>query len=143
MATRKAVPVKRKPRTELTAAKREELENLLLEYKQFTSGAKELADLAAERKAEVQKIIETLDEDHQSVEAHNAKVTMVRPTSKDVNLDRLKEFVTRAVFGQITDTVLDTKAFEQAVLSGKISPEAAADVTTVTPKKSYVKITVK
>lgn len=69
------------------------------------------------------------------------KITIVRPTSLKFNEEKLKEKLSDKQWRQITKTVLDKKAIEDAVARGKIDISIISANSVEVASKPYLRIT--
>ena len=69
------------------------------------------------------------------------KVTIVRPTSIEIDEEGLKKALTASQWKAITTLSLDKKKLEDNVARGKIDIDVVANNSTEKPKKPYLKIT--
>jgi hypothetical protein len=72
-----------------------------------------------------------------SVETDKAKVTVVRSTSRSINIEALRALVEPEVFERITKVAVDWKLFDVA------APDEAIEIVEVKDKAPYLKVTVK
>jgi hypothetical protein len=95
------------------------------------------ARLAEEKAALMAELIESGET---TVETPDAKVTLVRPTKRTVELGRLKEVLSRPAFDKVTQRSIHWSRFDAMADLGKLPKEARAlvEVTDATP---YVRIT--
>ena len=74
-------------------------------------------------------------------EENQVKVTIVRPTTLKFNEDGLQKSLTPAQWRQVTKTVLDKKALEDAVARGKVDIGIVGKNSEEVASKPYLKIT--
>ena len=74
-------------------------------------------------------------------EGSEIKVTIVRPTTLKLNEAGLEKDLSSAQWKLITKKVVDKKAFEDAVVRGKIDPTVVADNSNEVASKPYLRIT--
>ena len=68
------------------------------------------------------------------------KVTVVRSTVRDIDSDVVKDGVRRGVWQRITNTVINTKAFDLEVEGGRIEQDVVDSAVTVKDRKPSVRV---
>lgn len=95
------------------------------------------ARLTEEKAALMAELVESGET---TVETPDAKVTLVRPTKRNVELPRLKEILSRPAFDKVTKRSINWAAFDAMSALGKL-PGEAVDIVEVTEATPYVRIT--
>ena len=72
---------------------------------------------------------------------HWSKATIVRSSSISINEDGLKDSLTPAMWKKVTTLVLDKKALENMVATGKIDIKLVSDNYVETARKAYLRVT--
>jgi hypothetical protein len=77
-----------------------------------------------------------------TVDTEVAKVTVVAPTTRSVDLPTLKANMSRAAFAKVTKVAINWAGFDALVRLGGV-PQEALDVVETAPGTRYVKVTAK
>lgn len=116
-----------------------ELAELGVEYKRLRTEEKAAGALADEAK---DRIIAELDRRKTtSVEITGVTLTRKAKSMRLHDVTALKLRVARRIFGAVTKTVVDLKAWDAAVKVGEIPADVVADIETRTESAPYVDVT--
>ena len=119
------------------------LEQLVEEIK---TQQEQLVDLEHEIAKSKKKIFDALENNEVDTitigeSESETKITIVRPTSLKFNEEKLKEKLSDKQWRQITKTVLDKKAIEDAVARGTIDISIISANSAEVASKPYLRIT--
>jgi uncharacterized membrane-anchored protein YjiN (DUF445 family) len=141
MPTRKPVPVKKKPRTKLSPTNQEKMQELLERFDGVSEKLAHYSQLSSEIKAEIEALVKTLDGADYKWEDDGHSVAYVRAHTTEIDPDKVKDYVTSAVWRRVAKYTVDKDKFEREVVEGNIDDEIVENAITVKPKKPYVKVT--
>jgi hypothetical protein len=77
-----------------------------------------------------------------TVDTDVAKVTVVAPTTRSVDLPTLKANMSRAAFAKVTKVAINWSSFDALVRLGGV-PQGALDLVEAAPGTRYIKVTAK
>ena len=119
--------------------------DILVEFINARSEAKELSDHAATLQPELVEHIEGTGNESASVvrNGHRYTGTVVRGTSYKLDTEKLKKRIGAKTWTKVTKRVLDDKKLEDAVAKGLISEHDVAICTEEVEKSPYVRGNVK
>ena len=136
-----------KQEEEIMPSEKEKLVSQISSLKQEVSEKEELRKQLEEKllkliEAESYPISESfMMQEKSDDEIFITKVTIVRPTSIEIDEEGLKKAITASQWKAITTLSLDKKKLEDHVARGKIDIDIVAKNSTEKPKKPYLKIT--
>ena len=106
---------------------------------QTVADAKLALETAKANFAEAEKAFIATGVDHYVLD-DGRKVSVVRSTVRDIDPDVVKDGVTRGVWQRITNTVINTKAFDIEVEGGRIEQDVVDNATTIKDRKPSIRI---
>jgi hypothetical protein len=122
------------------------LKNLAAKYAAAKRAADEAAAVAEELRAKLVALMTEADISKSDVELEDGTVvtnTLVEPVSTNVDIDLLRDLVSRSTFDRVTKQSVDMTAFHASVSSGDISMEVVNKVVTTVERTPYIRTSVR
>jgi hypothetical protein len=109
--------------------------------KKYDALKEQIKALEAEKAKISTAVIKELDRrGTKAIECDGTRVSIVRQTTTQYNIDLAREVLPAAVFKKVVKTVLDPALVAQQQQAGKITVEDAAEFATVITKAPYISV---